>query len=195
MEEHIEGSKHTLIIVAILCAALLGLAVAYAALSAALNVTFGKVSQNSLIWSVGFESGSISGTKTGSNDTVCGTATATASTVSLNDTVLAMINDKCVYKLKIKNTGTVGAYLSLIAAKTPTSITCTNSTTSKMICGNITYKLTTDEAGESLLTTGNTLIASTGSLDVYFTAEYTGTEPNSGNEQSGGGFTVNYSQQ
>lgn len=195
MEEMKEKTnKQSMIIVAFLCACLLGLAVAYAALSTALNITFGSVTQSALTWNVGFEPGSIAGTKTGAAAAVCGEATATATTVSVANTTLTTLHDKCVYKLKIKNTGSVDADLASIAAKTPTSTTCDTSTTSKMICGNITYTLTSDQAGQSLLGTGNTLVANTGTLDVYLTAEYTGTETGSSNEQNSGGFTLNYTQ-
>ena len=194
MEEVERKNKQTLIIVAMLCATLFGLSVAYAALSASLNITFGKLNQNSLTWNVGFESGSIGGTKTGSSSTSCGMATATSSTVSLDNTVLATLGDKCVYRLKIKNTGTVDAILSSIAAKTPTSVACNTSTTSKMVCENITYKLTTDQAGLSLLGINNVLNANNGSLDVYLTAEYTGTSTGSSSEQNAAGFTLNYNQ-
>ena len=187
-----KSNKQTMIIVAFLCACLFGLAVAYAALSTALNITFGSVTQNALTWNVGFEPGAITGTKTGS--AVCGEATATASTVSVANTTLTTLHDKCVYKLKVKNTGSVDADLSTISAKTPTSTTCDTSVTSKMICGNITYTLTSDQAGQSLLGTGNTLVATTGTLDVYLTAEYTGTTTGSSNQQDNGGFTLNYTQ-
>ena len=193
MEEIKEKTnKQTMIIVAFLCACLFGLAVAYAALSTALNITFGTVTQSALTWNVGFETGTITGTKTGS--AVCGEATATASTVSIANTTLTTLHDKCVYKLKIKNTGSVDAELATISAKTPTSTSCDTSTTSKMICGNITYRLTSDQAGQSLLGTSNTLVASTGTLDAYLIAEYTGTTTGSSNEQNSGGFTLNYTQ-
>jgi len=195
MEETNErNNKQTIIIVTFLCACLFGLAVAYAALSTALNITFGAVKQNSLSWNVGFETGTITGTKTGSAASSCGEATATSTTVTIANSTLSTLHDKCVYKLKIKNTGTVDADLASISAKTPTSNTCDTAITSKMICGNITYTLTSDQAGSSLLGTGNTLVAETGTLDVYLTAEYTGTTTGSSNEQSNGGFTLNYTQ-
>ncbi|MBR2678463.1 MAG: hypothetical protein IKE63_03505 [Bacilli bacterium] len=194
MEEREKSNKQTMIIVAVLCAMLFGLAVAYAALSATLNITYATLTQNALSWNVGFETGTINGTKTGSSSTSCGVATATASTVSLDSTVLATVGDKCVYKLKVKNTGTVGAILSSIAAKTPSSVTCNTGTTSQMVCENITYKLTADQAGSTLLGVNNVLAPTSGSLDVYLIAEYTGTSTGSSSQQTGAGFTLNYSQ-
>ena len=187
-----QQNNKTILIVTILCAALFGLSIAYAALSATLTITMGKVTQNALSWNVGFETGTVTGTKTGGAP--CGQATATADTVTVANTTLQTLHDKCVYKLKIKNTGSVAAQLSSITAKSPSSVTCNTSTTSQMVCGNITYKLTTDAAGSSLLGTGGTLAATSGTLDVYLSAEYTGTETGSASEQNNGGFTLVYSQ-
>ena len=191
-ERREQQNNKTILIVTILCAALFGLSIAYAALSATLTITMGKVTQNALSWNVGFETGTVTGTKTGG--ATCGQATATADTVTVANTTLQTLHDKCVYKLKIKNTGSVAAQLSSITAKSPSSVTCNTSTTSQMVCGNITYKLTTDAAGSSLLGTGGTLAASSGTLDVYLSAEYTGTETGSASEQNNGGFTLVYSQ-
>ena len=187
-----QQNNKTILIVTLLCAALFGLSIAYAALSATLTITMGKVTQNALSWNVGFETGTVTGTKTGG--ATCGQATATADTVTVANTTLQTLHDKCVYKLKIKNTGSVAAQLSSITAKSPASTTCNTSTTSQMVCGNITYKLTTDAAGSSLLGTGGTLAATSGTLDVYLSAEYTGTETGSASEQNNGGFTLVYSQ-
>lgn len=195
MEKEQENKKKKIIlIVTILCICLLGITVAYTVLSTALNITFGSIKQNSLTWNVGFEPGIVSGTKTGAAGVICGDATVTADTVSVANTTLTTLHDKCVYSLKVKNTGTIEAILSSIASKTPTSTSCDTTTTSRMICGNITYKLTTDQAGTSLLALNNVLVASTGTLDVYLTAEYTGTSTGTSSEQRNGGFTLNYTQ-
>ena len=194
MDNEQKQNRQSIIIVTLLCACLFGLAVAYAALSATLEITFGTVTQNALTWNVGFETGTINGTKTGAAAAVCGQATATADTVSIANTTLTTLHDKCVYKLKIMNTGSIDALLSTISAKTPTSFSCGTATTSQMVCGNITYKLTTDAAGQSLLGTNNVLANTTGTLDVYLTAEYTGTSTGSDGVQNSGGFTLNYVQ-
>ncbi len=191
MEEN-RTNKQTIILVTFLCACLFGLVVAYSALSTTLNITYGTVSQNNLTWDVGFVPGSVIGTKTGTN-TVCGEATATTNTVSIANTTLTTLYDKCVYKFTVKNQGDVDALLSSIAAKTPTSVTCNTATTSKMICDNVTYSLATTAAGSTLLPSGTTLTKQSGTLDVYLIAEYTGTETGS-SVQNSGGFTLNYTQ-
>ena len=195
MEREEKKNNQTLIIVAILCAGLFGISVAYAVLSSTLTITISQLTQQGLSWNVGFEPGSVSGTKTGSTDAVCGVATVTASSVSIANTVLATYGDQCVYPLTIKNTGSIAAELSTIAAATPASVSCNTDTTSQMVCGNTTYKLTTDLAGSSLLGTGNVLAATNGTLNVYLTVSYTGsTTGGSDTDQNGGGFTLAYTQ-
>lgn len=194
MEREEKKNNHSVIIVAFLCACLFGIAIAYAALSATLTMTVNKLTQQSLTWNVGFEPGTVSGTKTGGTDTICGDATVTANSVTVADTTLPTWSNKCVYPLTIKNTGSIAAELDTIVAKTPTAVTCNTSTTSQMVCGNITYKLSTDAAGNSLLGTGNTLAATSGSLDVYLTVEYTGESTGSSSVQPSGGFTLTYVQ-
>ena len=192
MENEERKKQSSLILTGILCAALLGISIAYSALTAALNITMGRITQNALSWNVGFETGTVYATKFGS--ATCGVATVTEDTVTVSDTTLATINDKCSYPLKIKNTGSIDALLTTIAPKTPISTACTSNGAS-MVCGNITYKLTTDVYGSSLLTSNRELSASNGTLDLYLIAQYTGTEAT---EQaviySNAGFTLTYSQ-
>ena len=194
MEQEKYKNRQSMIIIAILCACLFGISIAYAALSATLNITFGNLTQTALTWDVGFEPGNITGTKLGSSNAVCGEATATKNSVTLANTTLSTLHDKCTYKFTIKNLGTVDALLASIASKTPTSMSCDTSVTSKMICNNITYTLTSNQEGTALLGVNNTLVANTGTLDVYLIAEYTGTETGGGNDQTNGGFTLNYTQ-
>ena len=187
-----QQKQGSLLLTAILCAALLGISIAYAALSATLTITMGKVTQSALSWNVGFTTGTVNATKVGSG--TCGAATVTADTVTVADTTLTTLHDKCTYALTIKNTGTVGATLATINPTNPSSVSCTNSGAS-MVCGNITYKLTTDSAGSTLLTTNKDLAASTGSLPVYLVAEYTGTTTGgSAATHTNAGFTLTYNQ-
>ena len=64
-----------------------------------------------------------------------------------------------------------------------------------MVCGNITYKLTTDSTGNTLLTTGGTLAKTSGTQNIYLVIKYTGTELVSSDvSQNNGGFTLVYNQ-
>lgn len=173
-----------------------GLSLAYAALSATLNVQFGDITQNALTWNVGFQETSVTPTAAGTSATgrSCGNATVTASTVTVSATTLSKPDDKCTYALTIKNSGTIAATLNSITPKNPNSTSCSTSNGATMVCGNLTYKLTTDSAGSQLLGT-NRLLAIGGSLPVYLIVSYTGTGLNTtNNTQSGAAFALSYTQ-
>jgi len=76
---------------------ILGIIVAYAALSTTLNLKFTGVTQNALTWDVGFTGTSASGTAAGTSATgrTCGAATITATSVSVAATTLSKPGDKC----------------------------------------------------------------------------------------------------
>ena len=150
----------------------LGVSIAYAALSATLNITFGNVTQNALTWNIAFQGSSATGTSSGTSSTglSCGKATISGANVTVADTTLSKPDDKCTWTLTIKNSGTVAGTLGTITPTAPSGVSCTNSGAS-MVCGNITYKLTTDAAGGTLLTTGGTLAAN-GTRTIYLVAMY-----------------------
>ena len=191
--------KFLLLISAIILASI---GIAYAALSTTLTITMNKVTQNALTWNVAFNTGSVTGTASGTSDTglSCGTATAAATAITVADTTLSKPGDKCTYAFTIKNTGGIAAKLGTLVPTKPSSITCTtqNASTSvgaQMVCGNLTYKITTDSAGSTPLKTGTTIAASTGTQAVYLIVSYTGTDINSSDvTQSGGKFTFTYNQ-
>ena len=185
--------KTTLIVALVLLA---GVSIAYAALSTTLNITFGKVTQNALTWNVGFTGTEATGETGGTSGTgrSCGKATITASAITLADTTLSKPGDKCTYTFTIKNSGTVGAKLNTITPTAPTSITCGIATGGTLECGNITYKLTTDKAGSTVLTTGGTLAADK-TLTVYLVVSYTGSSLNaSAVTHNGAKFALAYTQ-
>ncbi len=103
--------KHYFSIFVIALVFISSVVVAYAALQQALTITTNKITQQSLTWNVGFLTGSVSGTPGGtSTGTVtCGTATVTASAVTVADTTLSKPEDSCTYALTIKNTGDIAA--------------------------------------------------------------------------------------
>ena len=137
-----------LLIVAVL---LVGVTVAYAALSATLNVTVNKVTQNAGSFSVVFNNtgSSVAATTVGGTSATgrsCGTATITASSVTISDTQLSKPDDSCQYTLVLKNTGTITAKLVSITPTNPSGTTCSTSSGARMICGasgkEITYTIT-----------------------------------------------------
>lgn len=174
----------------------LGIVVAYATLSTTLNISFSSISQNALTWNVGFQGSSATGTAAGTSSTgrSCGNATITSNSVSVAATTLSKPGDKCTYTLTIKNSGGIAALLSSITPTAPTSTTCGTLSGATMVCGNITYKLTSDSGGSNAIAT-NTTLAIGGTSTVYLVASYTGENLNSSNvTQSGAKFVLNYAQ-
>ena len=173
-----------------------GIGIGYAALSTTMTITFGNVSQSALTWNVGFTGTTATATEAGTSTTgrVCGTATITATAVTIADSQLSKPGDKCTYALTVKNSGTIPAKLNTITPTAPSSITCNPSSGGNMVCGNITYKLTTDAAGTTTLTTGGTLNAND-TLPLYLVVSYTGNDVNSSAVvQSGATFALTYDQ-
>lgn len=183
----------------LLCIAVIfvvGTGIAFAALSATLSVTFNKVTQSALNWDVAFQGSSATGTASGTSNTglSCGTATITASAVTVADTALSKPGDKCTYTLTVKNSGTVSAILSNITPTAPSGVTCSPISGGNMVCGNITYKLTSDSTGNTVLPT-NTTLASGASQTIYLVALYNAnTVQSTAINQTGAKFTLVYDQ-
>ncbi len=173
-----------------------GTGIAFAALSATLTMTFGKITQNSLSWDIAFQGSSATPTVGGTSDTgrSCGTATITATSVTVADTTLSKPGDKCTYELTVKNNGTVNAKLSTITPTAPTSTACGTLSGGNMVCGNITYKLTTDSTGNTVLPADTTLNAGA-SQTMYLVISYNSNAlPGSAITQSGAKFSLVYDQ-
>lgn len=193
-------NENLYVIIAILVIVVVGLSVAYAALSTTLNITINKVTQNPLTWDVHFKSESVTGTMGGEQTSTtglsCGTATSGGAAVTVSDTTLSKPGDRCYWKLTIQNAGGITAKLGSITVTDPSGITCTGKTTNQptMACGDITYKITTDTTGSTLLAVNSTIAAS-GSQIVYLQAIYTSdTVSSTAVNQTGAKFTLVYNQ-
>lgn len=194
-----KSKKGTFIIVGVLLVAVAGLSIAFAALSTTLNINFGTVTQTQQTWNVHFKSiSNLAATeqKTSSTGFSCGKASTSndLKTVTVTDTQLSKPDDKCTWALQIQNEGSITAKLGTITAVKPSGKTCTTNGAS-MVCGNVTYKLTTDAAGSSVLTANSTINAGS-TLNVYLVAMYN--DPNlndsAADTQSSAGFTLQYNQ-
>lgn len=189
--------KSLFVIVTILTVAVLGLSIAYAALSTTLTARFASVGTDSLKWEVGFVEGTVAPTSSGSSDVgrACGNASVTKSNVTVDETTLSKPGDTCTYALTIKNTGTIDANLASINPTQPTGATCSVASGAQMVCGNYTYKITTDSARETLLTPNKMLAKESGTLPVYLSVSYTGSELDSSSVSlAGATFTLTYNQ-
>ena len=140
---------------------LLGVAIAYALLSTTLNVTVNAVTQSVQTWNIAFGATSYTPTKIGSSDTgrTCGNASVSGTVLTVAATTLSKPGDGCRYALTVKNSGTIGAILNSITQTNPSGNgagTCTASNNNATLtCGNITYKFTTDTAGNTALGVGS----------------------------------------
>ena len=189
--------KKLIVILMAAVASLFAVSVAFAAMSTTLNITFGKVTQNALTWNVAFTTGTVTATAAGTSGTgrSCGTATVAATAVTVADTTLSKPGDKCTWKLNVKNTGGIAAKVGTITPTKPTSITCGTASAGKMVCGNITYILTTDANGTTQLTTSNFTVNASSNKDMYLVANYTGTGLNSAAvTQSAAKFSLKFDQ-
>lgn len=187
----------TIIVVLVIC--ITSISICYATLSTMVNITMNKFTQNSMTWNIGFETGTVSGTVSTnrSGSARCGSATATATTISgINPTIYA--GDKCTYTIQIQNNGTIDAEISSINITKPSDITCSTSG-STLTCGNIIYKLRyTSSTSSSLVAIGDTIAAKSGSTatskTVYLTIEHNGNAESAAYSQSGFEYTINFTQ-
>lgn len=176
-----------------------GLSIAYAAMSTTLTTTFGKVTQNSLTWNVGFDttSTSVSATAGGTSATgrSCGTATIAAGSVTIGDTTLSKPGDKCTWAVTVRNSGQINAKLSSIAGTQPSGNTCSTQT-GTMTCGNIKYSVTTDTAGTTAVLKSGESLAANQTLAAYIVAEYVPTNAvqSSAITQTGATFKMTWAQ-
>ena len=191
-----EAKKRQMVIIALVIV-LVGMGIAYAAMSATLNITVNKITEQAIgPWDVHLDTtGSpLSATVGGTSATgrSCGTATVTATSVTLADTTLSKPDDSCRYTLSIVNGGGMPAKLSSITPTKPSGITCGTATGGKMICGNITYILATNTTGTTPLAQNST-IAAGATTTVYLMVKYTGTTVNSSTvTHTGAKFTLTY---
>ena len=188
--------RFLLLVAAIL---IVGVSIAYAVLSTTLTITFSKVTQNSIDWNVAFDTTTnpVEGTPAGTSATgrTCGDATVTANSVTVANSGVSKPGDKCTYQLSVKNTGSILARLAEINTTQPsvggTPMSCTVSGAS-MVCNKITYKLTTDAAGTTLLATNSTIAASA-SQAVYLVVMYNDEDVTAtAQTQTGASFSLVY---
>lgn len=181
-----------------LIVAIVGLTVAYAAMSSTLTIS-GNATMKTASWNVAFDPTINSVVASGYNNNtagiVCGTAKVDATTITNISAAFSKPGDTCTYKFKIKNTGTIDARLSSIITNPPSGIVCNGSNTNAMECGNITYKLTYDTATGGNLTVGDSLVKTSGEEIVILTISYTGEQLNSAEVvHSDASFVLTYEQ-
>ncbi len=177
--------------------AVIGVTIAYAALSTSLKVKFGKVTRSAFTWDISLESGTVEGIAAGTSGTTCGTATITENSAEVDAVKLDKPGDMCYYPITVKNKGDIDANLKSITATSPTGVACDNSIEGKLVCGNVVYKLTKDTTGINLLKRGEQRVLKTnGTSDFYLVVSYEVAENvlNAEVTHTGAGFTLVYGQ-
>lgn len=177
---------------------LLAVSIAYAALSTTLTITANKVTQQALTWNVALVTGTLTATEEGTaSGRVCGTATVTTTNITVANTTLSKPGDGCVYTFQVRNSGDIAAKLGTITPTKPTGtgVTCATASGGNMVCGNITYKITTNSTGTTVATSSNTTVNAGQTKTLYLVVRYTGTSLSSSTiEQSSASFSMPFNQ-
>lgn len=179
--------KLTFMMVAFLVV-IVGLSVAYAALSTTLNITVNKVTENALTWDVAWKASSpctlVEG-GTSSTGRTCGAATASGANLTIADTTLSKPGDYCRYTCTIQNNGGIVAKFNTATPTVPTvtsgggscsksgtTITCKNSSSANVL----TYKIGKNSDCSTALSASDTIAAKSGttpgSFIVYVCIDY-----------------------
>ena len=181
----------TVIAVATLLVAVVGLSVAYAALSTSLSIS-GTATVNSATWQVEFVEGAW--------DTPVGSAVTSGpefGVTSLSNIGVTLVKpgDKAVYRFKVHNKGTLPAKLS--AGTSVGTISCTggaNQSEADTTCSNIIYTLT---YGDGKVPTADDTLAASEQKDLILTVEFkssAATVPSSAVTVNGISATLEYVQ-
>lgn len=177
--------------------AVVGISIAYAALSTSLKVNFGEVTRHAFVWDVKLKNETVTGISSGTSGTTCGTVTVTDSSTIVDEVTLDKPGDKCVYPITVQNKGDIDANLLNVAATSPRGVSCDSSIESKLVCGNIVYQLTSDAAGTTLLRRNNQRISKTNGISEFYLVvsyEVSGNALNIDATHTDAGFTLVYGQ-
>ena len=149
-----------------LIVAVVGLSVAYAALSQTLKLT-GTAKITDAKWDVSFVKGSV--TKTG--DVQFTEPTVSATSISGYDVTFKKPGDKIVYNFKIKNNGQINAKLNTYTKNT---LTCTSSKQDEAnaLCKDIKYEL---KYSTGSVPTPGDLLEAGATKDLNLTLEFSST--------------------
>ena len=176
---------------------LLAVSIAYATLQTTLTIATNQVSQQQQSWNVALVAGTLTATEEGTaSNRTCGTATATTTTITVADTELSKPGDGCVYTFQVRNSGTIAAKLGTITQIRPSDsgVTCSGSGGS-MVCGNITYKITTNASGSTVATSSNTTVSANSTKTLYLVVRNTGESlPDTQTLQTSAGFNMPFNQ-
>ena len=90
---------------------LISLAIAFAAMSSTLNISFGNLTQQALTWDIGFQEGTVAGVPN-RQGLDCGSATVTKYQLTSGYPKFQSVGDMCSYTFHIINNGNIAAKIS-----------------------------------------------------------------------------------
>ena len=176
--------KLTVIIVGLLVM-VIGLSVAYAALSATLNVTANKVSTSVISWEVSLSCSLTTTGGTSETGRSCGTVSTSGSTITIADTQLSKPGDYCLYTCTVTNNSGVAISLGSINSTAPTKSSGTESCSASgaaITCTYVKYQLCTAQSSgtcSTALSTSNGGVSANSTKTIYLLNSYTSSNLNS----------------
>ena len=192
--------KLTVIIVGLLVM-IVGLSVAYAALSATLNVTVNKVSTNVIPWSVSMSCSLTTSGGTSGTGRSCGAVSASGTTITIADSQLSKPGDYCLYTCTITNGSGFAISLGGINSTAPTKASGTESCSASggtITCTYVKYQLCTAQSSgtcSTALSTSNGGVAANGTKTIYLLNSYTSSNLNTdGAVLTNAKFVLTYNQ-
>lgn len=177
-----------------------GLSVAYAALSQTLNITINNVAVSNLSWSIGISCSLTTSGGTSDTGRSCGTVSASGTSITIADSALSKPGDYCLYTCTVTNGGGINASLGSIAATVPTVQSGTESCSKSgatITCTNVKYQLCTAQSSGScstVLSTSNGGVNANSSKTIYLLMSYTSSSLSSGAVLTGAKYVLTYNQ-
>ena len=176
------------------------LSVVFAALSTTLTANIGTLTTINTQWNIQFDTTLNNtpptnySTKRDDGNFICSNIKVFSNNIQIPNIKLAKPDDYCYWSVKVKNTGTMSAKLSMTPAPTASGCTITGST---IECGCVTIKIATDTAGSNVLA-DDQVIEANSTLQLYLRADYTPTTAATVNNCQGGTvspitYTLNWS--
>lgn len=178
----------------------IGLSVAYAALSTTLNITVNNVSVNNLTWSIGISCSLTTSGGTSDTGRSCGAVSASGTSITIADSQLSKPGDYCLYTCTVSNSGGINATLGTISATVPTVTSGTESCSKSgatITCTNVKYQLCTAQSSgtcSTVLSTSNGGVNAGNTKTVYLLMSYTSSTLSSGAVLSGAKYVLTYNQ-
>ena len=164
----VRGRNSRFVAVVAIIIAIVGLSIAYAAMSTTLKIK-GNATIDIASWDIKFDN---LGTTIKTGNAVCQDPTLSNTNIRDYSVVLTKPGDSCSYQFDIVNNGTIDATLGALSKND--ELMCKaiiSDSSSQFPCANITYSLTYDSVNGTNVSQGDSLAAGT-KKTVYLTLAY-----------------------